>query len=332
MWSCQGLYLLYSSLLAAVSHPCGSWEWYWEPFQPWVLPVHVGCCAEHEALAVLTTSIYTPKRLADMWVLRLLVFPTASQPIQARSWTIGEASISARCIDPKCPGENNLLPTPTGGVCSLALLGCPGIWENTDPPAGCLRSVALLRPCMCQSHLWSGGGTLLGEGRKGRRGTVLGCKSTAPDTSCYSFWRAHFPASLLAAVCRAVCACLCLCMQSLHCFYCSNEWTDVLSQWNNEFVSLACLNAGESLKSGARMADSWIKMEWESNGNCNLYLPLPINTLGPWPSWDSVAWLLLQTGMCLLAELAQSPHSSFLSLFYPLSFIQILSSMMVGMS
>lgn len=31
-----------------------------------LLPVHVGCCAEHEALAVLTTSIYTPKRLADM--------------------------------------------------------------------------------------------------------------------------------------------------------------------------------------------------------------------------------------------------------------------------
>lgn len=124
---------------------------------------------------------------ADMWVWGLLVFPTAIQPIQAHSWTIEEASISAWYIDCKCPGENNLLPTLAGGVCSVALRGCPGIWENTDPPAGCLGSIAFLSPCLCPSHLWRGGGTLLGEGGKRRREALLGLKSTAPRTSLCSF-------------------------------------------------------------------------------------------------------------------------------------------------
>lgn len=90
------------------------------------------------------------------------MFPTAPQPIQARSGTIEEASISAWYIDRQCPGENNLLPTllvecaawGAGKALTLQLVG--------------LGSMAFLRPRMCQAQWWRGGGTLLGEGGKGR--------------------------------------------------------------------------------------------------------------------------------------------------------------------
>lgn len=76
------------------------------------------------------------------------MFPTAPQPIQARSGTIEEASISAWYIDCQCPGENNLLPTllvecaawGAGKALTLQLVG--------------LGSMAFLRPA-CARH--SGG-------------------------------------------------------------------------------------------------------------------------------------------------------------------------------
>lgn len=122
------------------------------------------------------------------------MFPTAPRPIQARSGTIEEASISAWYIDCQCPGENNLLPTllvecaawGAGKAPSLQLVG--------------LGSMAFLSLACARHCGGSGGGTLLGEGGKGRD-VLLEFKSTAPGTSL----PIPEPGG---ALCVCVCACV----------------------------------------------------------------------------------------------------------------------------
>lgn len=85
------------------------------------------------------------------------MFPTAPQPIQPRSGTIEEASISAWYIDCQCPGENNLLPTLLV-ECAAWGAGKARILQLVG-----LGSMAFPRLRMCQARWWRGGGTLLGE-------------------------------------------------------------------------------------------------------------------------------------------------------------------------
>ncbi|KAJ1144757.1 hypothetical protein NDU88_011054 [Pleurodeles waltl] len=61
--------------------------------------------------------IYTRARPQALWVSAQGVFPTLREALGALGPTMGHESIRTRPIGCQRPGDNNLLPEATGGVC-----------------------------------------------------------------------------------------------------------------------------------------------------------------------------------------------------------------------